>query len=110
MKDNGKLTIKILAVAVLAAGLLTFTVAPSLAADRDDARAIVDQARITFDNFMRDEHYTWLHDNLSHAKGLLIFPQILKAGFILGGSGGTGVLVVKDEKTCDWRGGVNKIG
>jgi lipid-binding SYLF domain-containing protein len=102
MKDNRKLNIKILAIVVLAAGLLTLTVAPALAADRDDAQAIVDQARITFDNFMRDEHYTWLHENLNSARGLLIFPQVLKAGLIVGGSGGTGVLVIRDEKTCDW--------
>lgn len=102
MKDNRMLNIKILAAVFLAAGMLILTVAPALAADKDDAQAIVDKARITFDNFMRDEHYTWLHENLKDAKGLLIFPQVLKGGFILGGSGGTGVLVVKDEKTCDW--------
>jgi len=35
-------------------------------------------------------------------KEFLIYPQVLKGGFILGGSGGTGVLVVKDEKTGGW--------
>jgi lipid-binding SYLF domain-containing protein len=30
---------------------------------------------------------------------VLIFPQVLKAGFILGGSGGSGVLLVRDAKT-----------
>jgi len=32
----------------------------------------------------------------------LIYPQVLKAGFVFGGSGGTGVLVVRDKKTNDW--------
>ena len=33
---------------------------------------------------------------------MLIFPQVLKGGFILGGSGGTGVFLVKDARTGDW--------
>ncbi len=102
MKDNKKRMIWTVVTALVTAGMLIITAGPAVSADREDAQAIVDKARITFDNFMRDEHYTWFHDNLKDAKGLLIFPQVLKAGFILGGSGGTGVLVVKDEKTCDW--------
>ena len=35
---------------------------------------------------------------------MLIYPQVLKAGFILGGSGGSGVLMVRDEKTGKWFG------
>ena len=82
--------------------LLMIAVTPAVAADPEEAQGIVDKARVTFNNFMRDKNYTWLHSHLKDAKGLLIFPQVLKAGFILGGSGGTGVLVVKDEKTGDW--------
>jgi len=33
-----------------------------------------------------------LRENIKKAKGVVIYPQVLKAGFILGGSGGTGVL------------------
>lgn len=67
-----------------------------------EAQGIVDRARSTFNGFMADENYTYLHKNLRHAKGLLIYPQVLKAGFFLGGSGGTGVLLVRSEKTGDW--------
>ena len=74
----------------------------AMASDAGDAQAIVDKARVTFQGFMRDSNYTWFHTHLRSAKGLLIFPQVLKAGFIFGGSGGTGVLVVRDEKTGDW--------
>ena len=82
--------------------LLIIAVTSAVAADAGEAQGIVDKARVTFNNFMRDKNYTWLHRHLKDIKGLLIFPQVLKAGFILGGSGGTGVLVVKDEKTGDW--------
>jgi SH3 domain-containing YSC84-like protein 1 len=40
--------------------------------------------------------------NLKDAKALLIVPSLLKARFILSGSGGSGVLVARDEKTGDW--------
>jgi lipid-binding SYLF domain-containing protein len=36
---------------------------------------------------------------LAQAKAVLVYPQIIEGGFIIGGSGGTGVLLVRDEKT-----------
>jgi SH3 domain-containing YSC84-like protein 1 len=92
----------VLSSAVMAMLLLIGTVRPATAEDSSEAQGIVDKARVTFNNFMRDNNYTWLHDNLKDAKGLLIFPQVIKGGFIIGGSGGTGVLVVRDEKSNDW--------
>ena len=91
-------------VAILALGLLFVSYGPAAAAKENMAAAqgIVDRARVTYDDFMRDSNYGWLHENVGRAKGILIFPQVLKAGFILGGSGGTGVFVVRDEKTGDW--------
>lgn len=70
--------------------------------DRAAAQGLVDRARVTFSEFMRDSDYTWLHENVDQARGILIFPQVLKAGFIFGGSGGTGVFVVRDAKTDKW--------
>jgi lipid-binding SYLF domain-containing protein len=102
MKGKKLSIISVLAAVLVVVGLLVVLPATAAAAGPEDAQAIVDRARVTFDDFMKDQHYTWLHDNLSKAKGLLIFPQVLKAGFILGGSGGTGVLVLRDEKTCNW--------
>jgi lipid-binding SYLF domain-containing protein len=90
----------VVAMAVLAL-LLTGT-APVKAEDKADAQSIVDKAKITLDTFMRDKNYTWLHENLKNAKGILIYPQVLKAGFILGGSGGTGVFLARDAKSGDW--------
>ena len=102
MTDKRTVMISILAAGLVMAGMLFIVAAPVTAADRDEAQGIVDKARVTFNDFMRDQNYMWLHENLKNAKGLLIFPQVLKAGYIIGGSGGTGVLVVRDEKSCDW--------
>lgn len=88
--------------AIFIVGLLLVSNAPASAADRDDAQGLVDRARVTFKEFMRDSNYSWVHENIDHAKGVLIFPQVLKGGFVLGGSGGTGVFLLRDEKTGNW--------
>jgi SH3 domain-containing YSC84-like protein 1 len=92
----------VLATAFLVAALLIPTVTPVAAAEADEAQGIVDNARVTVSTFMRDKNYSWLQRNLKKAKGVLIYPQVLKAGFILGGSGGTGILLVRDQKTGNW--------
>ncbi len=65
-------------------------------------QGLVDTALVTFRNFNSDKEMEWFHQNLKDCKGLLIVPNMLKAGFILGGSGGSGVLVARNEKTGDW--------
>jgi len=60
---------------------------------------VVTDAQTTLSNFMRDPDQTWIHDNIGRAKALLIVPQIVKAGFIFGGSGGQGVLVARNGKS-----------
>jgi SH3 domain-containing YSC84-like protein 1 len=39
-----------------------------------------------------------LRDLAKKAKGMLILPQMVRAAFIVGGSGGSGMLVARDEK------------
>ncbi len=93
--------VAIFAVFTLALVLASYT--SVVASNRTGAaQGIVDRARVAFSDFMRDPNYIWLHENVDRAKGVLIFPQVLKGGFIWGGSGGTGVLMVRDERTGKW--------
>jgi len=78
---------------------LLFT-APASA--QSDEQLLVDKARITLESFMTDSNMSWLKEHLKDAKGVLIVPSLLKAGFIFGGSGGSGVLLVKDAKKGQW--------
>ena len=89
-------------IAILTVGMLLASYSPAMASDKDRVQSLVDRARITLSDFVRDPNYVWLHDNLKHAKGVLIFPQVIKGGFIFGGSGGTGVFLARDEKTGNW--------
>jgi len=63
---------------------------------------LVADAQTTLSNFIRDPDQTWIQDNLGRARALLIAPQVVRAGFIFGGSGGRGVLVARDGRA--WAG------
>ena len=95
--------IRVVAFATIIAAILIIAAAPgAIAAGEEDAQGIVDKSRVTLSGFMRDKDYEWLRNNIKNAKGVVIYPQVLKAGFILGGSGGTGVLLARDSKTGEW--------
>jgi lipid-binding SYLF domain-containing protein len=89
-------------VVLMALALLVTATTPVWADDKTEAQGIVVKADVTLNDFMSDKDYTWLRENIKNAKGVLIYPQVLKAGFFIGGSGGTGVLLVQDGKTRDW--------
>ncbi len=72
---------------------------PAHADDASDARAVVDKATVTVNTFAKERDYASLPALIAKAKGVLVYPQILEGGFIIGGSGGTGVLLVRDEQT-----------
>lgn len=76
--------------------------APASAASRGDAQQRVDQALRTIRNFAADPDMVWFRDNIGHARGVLIVPTSVKAGFILGGSGGGGVLLARSPRSGRW--------
>ena len=66
---------------------------------QSEQQELVNASETTFANFMRDPDMTWLQRNIVRAKGVLIAPTVVKAGFILGGSGGRAVLYSRNEQT-----------
>ena len=70
----------------LLAMLLALSAGAALA--QSEQQKLVNAADTTFLNFMRDPEMTWLQQNIARAKGVLIAPEVVKAGFIFGGSGG----------------------
>jgi lipid-binding SYLF domain-containing protein len=63
---------------------------------------LVDKVRFTLENFLSDPDMQWFRDHMKDARGMLIVPQFIKGAFFVGGSGGSGLLVVRDEKTNEW--------
>lgn len=80
------------------AGVSTAAVAQS------EQQTLVDSADRTLSNFLRDPDMTWLQQNIGRAKAVMIAPQVVKAGFIFGGSGGRSVMLARDAKTGKWAG------
>jgi lipid-binding SYLF domain-containing protein len=78
--------------------------APVWADDAQDARQLVEKAKLTVEQFRTDPNMGALRDLAKKAKGVLILPQMLRGAFIVGASGGSGVLVARDEKAGQWRG------
>jgi lipid-binding SYLF domain-containing protein len=72
---------------------------PVLADDASDAKAVVDKATVTVNTFAKDADHASLPALMAKAKAVLVYPQIIEGGFVIGGSGGTGVLLVRDPAT-----------
>jgi SH3 domain-containing YSC84-like protein 1 len=64
-------------------------------ASKDDQQALVEQARASVKRFAADPDMAWFRENLDDAEGILIIPTSLKGGFIVGGSGGSGVMLAR---------------
>ncbi len=59
----------------------------------NDQQKLVDDATRTLNVMMADKDMDWLRQNIHRAKGVIIAPSVVKAGFIFGGSGGNAVLL-----------------
>jgi lipid-binding SYLF domain-containing protein len=86
-----------LLVAMLVAGS-----GPALA--QGEQQRLIDDSVASFSNFMRDPDMSWLQQNIGRAKGVMIAPALVKAGFIFGGSGGRAVVLARDAATGKWVG------
>ena len=62
-----------------------------------DAQALIDKARLTTEKLLKHPDTQPLGGLIKKAKGILIVPSLLKAGFVIGGEGGQGVLLSRDD-------------
>ena len=84
--------------------IASFAVASAPAWAQSEQKDLVNAAETTFSNLMRDPDMTWLQSNIGRARGVLIAPSVVKAGWIFGGSGGRAVLFARDDRTGRWSG------
>lgn len=82
------------AVALFAAGL-ALTAWTGSARAASEAENFVTEAQLTVDRLMADEDFFELPKFIKAAKGILIVPQLVKGGFIIGAEGGTGVFLAR---------------
>ena len=83
-------------VAILAAVfLVTGQARPAGAAS--DAEELVEESRFTIERLLVDDQLPQLKRHVTSARGLLIIPELVKGGFILGAEAGSGVFMVRGD-------------
>ena len=84
--------------------LVLFATVQGVALAQSDQQQLVDDADRTLSNLLRDPNMSWLQYNFNRAKAVMIAPQVVKAGFIFGGSGGRAVTLARDPQSGKWVG------
>lgn len=84
------------AVRALVASALALLLAPTLAHAQVKQQALVDRATITLQEMLGTPNANDRLGAMRQARAVMICPQIFRAGFILGGSGGDCVLAARD--------------
>ncbi len=67
-----------------------------------EPQRIVDRARIIVEDFKADPNFSGIRPFIQNAYGVIIIPQLLRGGFIVGGQYGNGVLLVRDVQSGAW--------
>lgn len=81
-----------LALGLAAAASLALS-APVMAQSKE--QQLVDESAAVLSAMLQDGKLSWLRDHIGKARGVMITPKLVKAGFIVGGSGGHGVLLLR---------------
>ena len=67
------------------------------AAALTSAEEVVERARLTVSTMLTDPDYAFMRPFVADAEAVLIFPEYYRGGFLFGGEGGIGLLLVRQE-------------
>ena len=82
------------------AALGTALALPARPADAaSEPHELVEKAKLTAERLLAQTDYAEVRNWIRKAKGVLIVPSLLKAGFLIGGEGGSGVLLSHNRDT-----------
>ena len=62
-----------------------------------EPQQLVERSRIAFLDIITDNAFSEMRDYVKRARGLLIFPNVIKGAFIIGAEGGSGLLVARGQ-------------
>ena len=98
-------TISAVLVSLLVCAILVGSALPAVAGEAENAQQLVDKAKLTLDAFVADKDMgPSLKALLKKARGVLIYPQVLRGAFVFGVSGGSGTFVAYDATAKKWGG------
>jgi lipid-binding SYLF domain-containing protein len=90
-------------VAAVLIGLVSLVPVTARSEDFAEQQQLVNKAKLTLESFAADGGLKGSIKQLAEdAKGLFIVPQFMRGAFMFGGAGGSGVLIVRDERTGKW--------
>jgi len=93
----------LLAGAVLLGAIAAPMATPANAAELAEQQRLVEKARLTLMAFAADPGLqAALREWSPETRALFIVPQFIRGAFVFGGAGGSGLLLVRDEKTGNW--------
>lgn len=82
--------------------LLCIVAVTGTARAEDAPQRVVDAALATYRNLTADPDFANLNSLLARAKAVVIVPEMIKGGFIIGGEWGQGVMLARDGATGAW--------
>ena len=98
-------TMSAMLVSLLVCAILVGGARPAVAGQAENAQQLVDKARLTLNKFVADKDMgPSLKTLLKKARGVLIYPQVLRGAFVVGVSGGSGTFVAYDANAKKWGG------
>ncbi len=71
-------------------------------ATASEEQRLIDKATFTVEELRGADKFSNLKRFFARAKAVIIIPELVKAGFIVGGEVGDGVLLVRDAETGEW--------
>lgn len=81
-----------------ALALLVLIAGPAAAVEADRPQELIDEAKIAVSVLARDENMgDDVKSAIRRAHAVIIVPSLIKGGFILGGGGGSGVMLVRTD-------------
>ncbi len=75
---------------------------PANAGQHNPQQDLIDRARISLDSYAAEPGMGTMREMLGRASAVFIAPQIIKASFIVGLEGGSGVLLARNEQSQTW--------
>ena len=99
MLNSGKRSVAIALISLFVLSL------PVSAAQRyTEANLLVDNSHQALLQFIADPNMQVVKDLAKRARGIIIIPQMLRGGLVLGGTSGSGILFARDMATGLWHG------
>ncbi len=102
MKTTGRREALTLAGLTSLAALLSGRAAVAQSVNPTQEQLLVDRARIVVEDFLNDQNFSQMHVYVQNAFAVVVLPDLLKAGFIVGAEYGTGVMLARDVRSGAW--------